>query len=246
MSRASLLVLLSLALAAPVGCGKEREGTVHPDEASALKELEAIPARIQAEVDLVLQPIHDVDVVIDQVSSMPEALGVDAASLRRLTTASLETGEVAVSPDVPADARAEVEAVLVKIHGLATRLEETPARVESASADLAAIATKATDLVSALTTRYRTALSDSRLDAAAKARMKADLATVLALDAEIQATLSQARHAMVSLPSRGKDALAQLTVALSGTASTAAGRESLTNVSGSPSLALGVGLVPSG
>ena len=76
MSRASLLFLLSVTLAAPsLGCNKKDKGSTNPDEAAEaegevdpLEELKAIPTQVQAEVDLVLQPITDVDVVIDQIS----------------------------------------------------------------------------------------------------------------------------------------------------------------------------------
>lgn len=231
MSRASLLLLLSVALAAPLaGCTKKDKGTTNPDEAEQaegevdpLVELQAIPAQIQAEVDVVLQPITDVDVVIDQVTSMPQTLGVDAASLRGLAKASFENGEVAVNLDIAADAKAEVEAVLVKIKGIATGLKETPERVKTATGNIVAIGTKATGLVSKLTAKYQAKLSNPLLKADAKAKIQADLDTVLKLDADIKATISDAKSTVTSLPDKGKEALIKLTAAFSGSASADAG-----------------------
>lgn len=231
MSRASLLFLLSVALAAPLaGCTKKDKGTTNPDEAAEaegeadpLVELQAIPAQIQAEVDLVLQPITDVDVVIDQVTSMPQTLGVDAASLRGLAKASFENGEVAVNLDIAADAKAEVEAVLVKIKGIATGLKETPERVKTATGNIVAIGTKATGLVTKLTAKYQAKLSNPLLKADAKAKIQADLDTVLKLDADIKATISDAKSTVTSLPDKGKEALIKLTAAFSGSASADAG-----------------------
>lgn len=231
MSRASLLFLLSVALAAPLaGCTKKDKGSTNPDEAAAaegevdpLVELQAIPAQIQAEVDVVLQPITDVDVVIDQVTSMPQTLGVDAASLRGLAKASFENGEVAVNLDIAADAKAEVEAVLVKIKGIATGLKETPERVKTATGNIVAIGTKATGLVTKLTAKYQAKLSNPLLKADAKAKIQADLDTVLALDADIKATISDAKSTVTSLPDKGKEALIKLTAAFSGSASADAG-----------------------
>lgn len=227
MSRASILFLLSVSLAAPLaGCTKKDKGTTNPDEAATaegevdpLVELQAIPAQIQAEVDVVLQPITDVDVVIDQVTSMPQTLGIDAASLRGLAKASFENGEVAVNLDIAADAKAEVEAVLVKITGIVTGLKETPERVKTATGNIVAIGTKATGLVTKLTAKYQAKLSNPLLKADAKAKIQADLDTVIALDANIKTTISDAKSTVTSLPDKGKEALVKLTAAFTGSAS---------------------------
>ena len=231
MSRASLLFLLSVTLAAPsLGCNKKDKGSTNPDEAAEaegevdpLEELKAIPTQVQAEVDLVLQPITDVDVVIDQVTSMPQTLGVDAASLKGLAKASLENGEVSVDLDIAADAKAEVEAVLVKIQGIVTGLKETPERVKTATGNIIALGTKATGLVGKLTAKYQAKLSNPLLKADAKAKIQADLDTVLKLDADIKATINDAKTTVTSLPDKGKDALVKLTAAFSGAASADAG-----------------------
>jgi len=225
MSRASLLFLLSIALAAPLaGCKKNDKGTDNPDEAAEgevdpLEELKSIPAQVQAEVDLVLQPITDVDVVIDQVTSMPQTLGVDAASLRGLAQASLQNGEVSVNLDITAEAKAEVEAVLVKIKGIVTGLKETPERVKTATGNIVALGTKATGLVTKLTAQYQAKLSNPLLKAEAKAQIQADLDAVIKLDADIKATINDAKTTVTSLPDKGKEALVKLTAAFSGSAS---------------------------
>jgi hypothetical protein len=229
MSRASLLILLSIALAAPLpGCAKKDKGTKNPDEAAEgetdpLVELQAIPAQVQAEVDLVLQPITDVDVVIDQVTSMPQTLGLDAASLRGLAKASLDNGEVSVNLDITAEAKAEVEAVLVKIKGIVTGLKETPERVKTATGNIVALGTKATGLVGKLTAKYQAKLSNPLLKADAKAQIQGELDMVIKLDADIKATISDAKATVTSLPNKGKEALVKLTAAFSGSASADAG-----------------------
>jgi hypothetical protein len=231
MSRASLLFLLSVTLAVPsLGCNKKDKGTTNPDEAAEaegevdpIEELKAIPTQVQAEVDLVLQPITDVDVVIDQVTSMPQTLGVDAASLKGLAKASLENGEVSVNLDIAADAKAEVEAVLVKIQGIVTGLKATPERVKTATGNIVALGTKATGLVSKLTAKYQAKLSNPLLKADAKAKIQADLDTVIKLDADIKTTISDAKASVTSLPNKGKEALVKLTAAFSGAASADAG-----------------------
>lgn len=230
MSRASLLILLSLALAAPLtGCSKKDKGTTNPDEAAEgevdpLVELQAIPDQIQAEVDLVLQPITDVDVVIDQVTSMPATLGVDAASLRGLAKASFDNGEVAVDVDleIGAEAKAEVEAVLAKIRGIVTGLEETPERVKTATGNIVGLGAKATGLVTKLTAKYQAKLSNPMLKGDAKLKIQGELDMVIALDAQIKGTVSDAKTTVTSLPDLGKDALVKLTAAFAGSGSASA------------------------
>ncbi|MEX1364579.1 MAG: hypothetical protein AB1Z98_15740 [Nannocystaceae bacterium] len=231
MTRATLLFLLSATLVAPLatGCSKKDKGTSSPDEAAEsevdpLEELKAIPDGIQAEIDMVLQPITDVDVVIDQVTSMPQTLGLDAASLRGMAAASLSSdGEIAVDLDISADAKAEVEEVLVKVKGIATGLRETPERVKTATGNIVAMGTKATGLVTKLTAQYQAKLSNPLLKADAKAKLQADLDIVIALDADIKATVSDAKQTVTSLPSKGKEALVKLTAAFAGGASADAG-----------------------
>jgi hypothetical protein len=231
MSRASLLLILSVALSAPLaGCNKKDKGTTNPDEATAaegevdpLVELQAIPDQVQAEVDLVLQPITDVDVVIDQVTSMPQTLGVDAASLKGLAKASLDNGEVSVNLDITADAKAEVEAVLLKIKGIVTGLKETPERVKTATGNIIALGTKATALVGKLTAKYQAKLSNPLLKADAKAKIQSELDIVIKLDADIKGTITDAKATVTELPSKGKDALVKITAAFAGGASADAG-----------------------
>jgi hypothetical protein len=231
MTRASLLLILSVALAAPLaGCNKKDKGTTNPDEAAAaegevdpLVELQAIPGQVQAEVDLVLQPITDVDVVIDQVTSMPQTLGLDAASLKGLAKASLDDGQVSVDLDITAEAKAEVEAVLVKIQGIVTGLKETPERVKTATGNIIGLGTKATGLVTKLTAKYQAKLSNPLLKADAKLQIQAELDTVLALDAQIKGTITDAKATVTELPSKGKEALVKITAAFAGGASADAG-----------------------
>ena len=125
--------------------------------------------------------------------------------------------------DIAADAKAEVEAVLVKIQGIVTGLKETPERAKTATGNIVALGTKATGLVGKLTAKYQAKLSNPLLKADAKAKIQADLDTVLKLDADIKATISDAKATVTSLPSKGKEALVKLTAAFSGAASADAG-----------------------
>ncbi|MCA9710691.1 MAG: hypothetical protein KDK70_32920, partial [Myxococcales bacterium] len=206
-----------------------------------LAELQSIPTQIQAEVDMVLQPITDVDVVIDQIAAMPGELGIDAASLTAMAKASLEgaasasvqDGEVSIeidasaTADVAAEAKAEVEAkikeVLLKVRGIVVGLKETPERAKTATTNIVALGTKSAALVTKLTAQYQAKLGNPLLKADAKAEIQANLDAVIKLDADIKATITDAKATVTELPSKGKEALVKITAAFAGGASASAG-----------------------
>ena len=247
MTRTALLLLLSVALASPLtACKKNDKGTDNPDDASEsdvdpLEELKSIPDQVQAEVDVVLQPINDVDVVIDQIAAMPGEMGIDAASLTAMAKASLEgaasasaeNGEISIeidaaaTADVAAEAKAEVEAkikeVLVTINGIIVGLRATPERVKTATTNIVGLGTKGAALVTTLTGKLQAKLANPLLKADAKLKLQADLDLVIKLDADIKATVADAKATVGELPSKGKEALVKITAAFAGGGSASAG-----------------------
>jgi hypothetical protein len=220
--RLTLLLTLCAAVTLPAtGCNKKDKGTTNPDEAAEsdvdpLAELQSIPTQIQAEVDLVLQPITDVDVVIDKIANMPSELGVDAAALRGLASASFKDGKAEVDLDVEADAKAEIEAVLLTIQGIGVGLKETPARAKTAAGNIVSLGAKATGLVTKLTAQYQAKLANPFTKAEEKAKIQGELDLVVAADAEIKATVGEAKATVMGLPKIGAEALAKITKAFVG------------------------------
>lgn len=226
MKRISLLVALFAVAVAPMGCNKKDKGTNNPDDAAdaetegdPLEELQAIPTEIQAEVDMVLQPITDVDVVIEQFTSIPTRYNVDAASLQGLAKASLDGGEVSVELDVEADAKAEIEQMLTTVQGIGTGLEQTPERAAKATKNIVALGAKAAALATKLQTKYQAKLSNPFTKAEEKAKIQAELDTVIQLNADIKGTVADAKTTVTSIPSKGTEAMAKLTAAFAGGAS---------------------------
>lgn len=218
MKKIPSLLALCVVIALPLGCNKKDKGTENPDEAAdsdvdPLDELKSIPDQIQAEIDMVLQPINDVDVVIDQVTTMPDRLGVDAAALRGLAKASLENGSVSVDLDVSAEVKGEIEAVLQTVQGIATGLKETPERVTAATKNIVALGAKATALVGKLQAKYQAKLSNPFTKAEEKAAIQAELDMVIKLDADIKGIVADAKATVTGLPAKGTEALAKLTAA---------------------------------
>ena len=227
MTRTSFFVVSTLctALLLPAsGCGKKDKGTTNPDaaaetDADPLAELQAIPVEIQAEIDLVLQPITDVDVVIEQVTTMPTRLGVDAAALTGLAKASLDNGTVAVDLEIDADVKAEIETLLKTVNGIAIGLTKTPERAKDATVKIVGLGTKATALVGKLSAQFQAKLANPLLKAEAKASIQADLDLVMKVDADIKAMIGEAKATVTGVPALGTEALVKLTTAFAGGAS---------------------------
>lgn len=224
MKRIPALLVICAVVALPMGCSKKDKGSANPDDASdadsdPLAELQSIPDQIQAEVDLVLQPITDVDVVIDQVTTMPSRLGVDAGGLQALAKASLADGQVSIDLDVEADAKAEIETLIETIQGIAVGLKETPERATVAAKNIVELGGKAAALTAALTAKYQAKLANPLLKAEAKAEMQAELDLVVKLDADIKTLVNDAKSTVTALPAKGTEAMAKLTAAFAGGAS---------------------------
>ncbi|MBC8069289.1 MAG: hypothetical protein IAG13_13215 [Deltaproteobacteria bacterium] len=215
LPQTAALLLLAIVAALP-GCAKKSE-TEHPSETVAsdpLTELTRIPDVVEAEVKLVLGPIHDVDRVLEQLSTMPDRLGIDAKGLRALAAASLQGGKVTVDLDLSAEARAEVETLLGTVREIGEGLRETPARVAGSSATIAAQAAKAASLVGKLNASYQAKLMSPFTAAQEKERIRGQIDQVAHIHVEIKAVVGEAKSTVVELPARTKAALAKLTNAL--------------------------------
>jgi len=220
MQRITIALSLAMLVAAPLGCNKKDKGSKNPDEASdkdeqgdPLEALKNIPNEIQAEVDGVLKPITDVDVVVEQVTSIPTRHGVDAKGLKSMASASLKDGTVAVNIEVSAEAKAEIEAMLTTVKGIALGLKETPERAATATKNILALGAKATALVGKLTAKYQAKLSAPFTKAEEKAKIQADLDAVMKLDGDIKAIIGEAKSTVTGVPAKGTEALAKLTAA---------------------------------
>ncbi len=224
MKRMSALLVLCVLTAAPLGCKKNDKGTDNPDEAAQedadpMAELQAIPEKIQAEIDLVLQPINDVDVVIDQLTSIPTRYGLNAADLTAMASAKMDGGTVSVEIDVDADAKAEIETMLTTIEGIVIGLKETPKRAKDATGNLIALGAKAAGIATKLQASLQGKLANPLLKAEKKAEVQAELDLVIKFNADIKASIDDAKTTVMSVPQKGTEALAKITSALAGGAS---------------------------
>lgn len=224
MKRLLTLTVVGTLAFAPIGCGNKDKGTESPDDAAQqdadpMAELQSIPEKIQAEIDLVLQPITDIDVVIDQLTSIPTRYGMNAADLTGMASASFDGGTVEFNAEIDADAKAEIEVMLATITGIGVGLKETPARAKTAAGNLAELGIKATGIVTKMTASIQAKMANPLLKADKKAELQGELDLVVKFDADIKASLGDAKTAVMGVPKLGVEALAKLTAALAGGAS---------------------------
>jgi hypothetical protein len=226
LSRATLLVALGALIVVPnAGC-KKKDKSENPDEAAEaavdpLEELKGIPGQIQAEVDGVLQPINDIDVVIDQMAAIPGKYEIDAASLTGMVKGSFDGGKAEVSADVNVseEAKAEIQTLLQTAGGIATGLKELPKRSVSATKNIVALGAKAGVLVGKLQAKYQAKLSSPFTKAEEKAKIQGELNMVLKLQGDIKATIGDAKATVMGVPAKGTEALSKITAAFAGGAS---------------------------
>jgi hypothetical protein len=217
----SLLVLGTLATV-PMACSKKDKGTESPDaqeDGDPMAELQGIPEKIQAEIDLVLQPINDVDVVIDQLTSIPTRYGMNAADVTAMASAKFDGGSVEFKADIAGEAKTEIETMLTTIEGIAVGLKETPERAKTATANIVELGVKATGLVTKLQSSIQAKMANPLLKAEKKAELQAELDLVIKFDADIKASIGDAKQTVSSVPQMGTEALAKLTAAFAGSAS---------------------------
>ncbi len=221
MQRITIAITLLALAATPLACNKKDKGSANPDDASGgkdgdkdpLEALKNIPNEIQAEVDTVLQPITDVDVVVEQLTTIPDRYKIDAKGLRAMASASFNNGEVSVKIDVAADAKAEIETLLATIKGIGVGLKETPQRAATATKNIVALGAKSAALVTKLTAKYQAKLKSPFAKAEEKLKIQAELDAVIKLDTDIKAIIGDAKQTVTSLPSKGTEALAKITAA---------------------------------
>lgn len=215
----ALAVLACTGLVLPLGC--ERRSSRAPREAAApegILELVRLREDIRDELDTALQPIAEVDFVIDRVTTLPERIGVEASAVGALARALLAGEAVTATFDAELSEaeRAELAAAFSGIRSLADALRATPERSTKAGARIGVLASTAADLASALTREVTTKSTSPFSTDDEKWTWALELSRVTQLASRIETEANEARTAVRALPQRSSDALARLDAAFAG------------------------------
>lgn len=210
---------LITALCTPlVGCKKDGE-TENPDGAEEgdqdpMEELKAVPADIQAEIDMVMQPIADLEQLMADIETAPERLEISMADLKGMVSASYENGSVEISADldITAEARAELEAMLETASNIAAQLKAVPDTAVTASTNIvshgARAVTLATKVSSKLTAKVKFAAGEE------KAALEQQIQDVANIKAEVEGSIEDAKATVMSLPDKAVEVGANFTASL--------------------------------
>jgi hypothetical protein len=224
MYRTFVLAIACCLVVPACGGGNGGSGETSADaeaDLSAMDQLNGLSVELQAGLDTLMQPINDTQSVIDDITSMPARLNIDAASLMSMASATMESGTVSIAADFNAEAavRAEVEAVLTKLQGIVAGLKATPERVQQMSMTLAQATAKLPVLATQVTTSAQAKLANPLGSAESKAQAQADLNAVAGVQANIQAQISDVQAKVTGIPVMATEALAKLAASFAGGAS---------------------------
>jgi hypothetical protein len=180
-----------------------------------------LSANLQAGVDQLMQPITDTQWVIDEITSLPARLNLDAGSLLGMAKATMDSGTISISADLnlAAEAQAEVQALLGKIQAIVAGLKATPDRVQALTVQAGAAIAQVPVLATGITTTAQAKLANPLASAESKAQAQADLSAVVNVQASVEAQIQDVQNKIVGIPAMATEALAKLAASFAGGAS---------------------------
>jgi predicted small secreted protein len=228
MSRTTLIIVSVLLTALLAACGGSKGGGGDANasgeakvELTGIQKLEKVSADLQAGIEQLMQPINDVHWVVDQLTSMPARLNIDAKSLMGMAKATMDSGQIAISADLnlAAEAQAEVQALLDRIRAIVAGLQATPERVKLLGAQAAAAMGQVPVLAMGITTAAQAKLANPLASAESKAQAQADLQAVVGVQASVEAQIQDVQNKIMGIPALATEALAKLAASFAGGAS---------------------------
>jgi len=210
-----IVVLVFAIVAAACGGGKgEAKSSADAEvKVPAMDQLKGLSVDLQGQLDALMAPINEVDALVEQITSMPQRVGVDAKSLLGMAKATTENGQIAISADFSADAavRAEVEGVLAKLKGIVDGLKAIPQNTQALVAKAAEALVKVPALGIAVQSEATVKASNPFGKPEEKAQAQADLQSLAQVQADVQGTIQSVQQKVMELPALATSALAKLT-----------------------------------
>jgi len=151
--------------------------------------------------------------VIDDITTLPDRLGMDASALMSMVGATMEGGEVSISADMnlDAEAKAELEAVMNRLKGIVEGLKATPDRVKVMMGRVTAATAEVPVLATEVTTSANLTLSNPLASDEDKAQAQADINNVAQIKGMVEAKIQEVQNQLANIPAMATEALAKLT-----------------------------------
>jgi len=214
-SRRMICIFIVSAAAAACGGGKG-EASSSADakvDLSAMDQLKGLSTELQGQLDALMAPINETDAVVEQLTSMPARLGVNASALMGMAKMTADSGQISISADFTADeaVRAEVEGVLTKLKGIVGGIQAIPENSKALGAKAAEALVMVPTLATKVTAEANVKISNPFAKAEEKAQAQADIQSLAQVQADVQGTIQQVQQKVMELPGLATSALAKLT-----------------------------------
>jgi DNA repair exonuclease SbcCD ATPase subunit len=211
-----VVVVLAIAAAACGGSKGDASGSAEAKvDLSAMDQLKGLSADLQAQLDALMAPINEVDALVEQITSMPQRLNVNASALMGMAKATVDGGQVAISADFTADAavRAEVEGVLGRLKAIVDGLKAIPENPKALAAKAAEAIVAVPALGAKVTAEANVKISNPFAKAEEKAQAQADIQSLAQVQSDVQGSIQQIQQKIMELPGLATSALAKLAAA---------------------------------
>lgn len=213
-----MFAAVALSTITAVGCGGgsgASKGSEAP-EVSAIDELKAIPAQLDADVNKLMAPIDGVQSMLDQLSSLPAKTGLSAKDLVGQVKAIMDGAPAPTVDGLKAEGKAEFDTFLAQVKQFKEDIAATPDRVAGLTATCAALTAKVPVLATKVTASATTVAANPFAAADEKAKAKADADAVVGVQQQISTKISETQQKITGIPGMAAGALAKFTAALAG------------------------------
>lgn len=183
-------------------------------EITPMDELRAIPRDLDGEIAALTKPIDEVQLVIDDMTSIPKRHGISAGDMIAMSKVAFESGSVqfklAGDTEVSAEAQREVETCLQRLASVSKALKATPSRVLSLTKRIFVSSAQLPLLAGRVTTQATMVVANPFGNAEEKAKARADLEGVTQVRADVTRSLGEAEAKIVGIPAMATGALGKL------------------------------------
>lgn len=201
-----------------MGCGKAEQGsTTASEEAVALppmQQLKGLSDQLRADLNSVMQPIQEVESIVNDAATMPARLQLNVSALSSVLSAKVSGTEASLSADLAGrpEVKAEIDALCGRVDATVKGLKEIPARVGHLVKRCGETLVMVPVLATKVTTSANMTMSSPFASAEAKATAQADLAAIVTVKTDIETTIREVQTQISALPNLATDALAKLSM----------------------------------
>jgi hypothetical protein len=213
-----MFAAVALSTITAVGCGGgsgASKGSEAP-EVSAIDELKAIPAQLDADVTKLMAPIDGVQSMLDQLANLPAKTGLSSKDLIGQVKAIMDGAPAPSADGLKAEGKAEFDSFLAQVKQFKEDIAATPDRVAGLGKTCVSLTGKVPVLAGQVTLETGKVAVSPFASAEEKAKAKADAESVQAIQAEISGKITATQQKITGIPGMAAGALAKFTAALAG------------------------------